>query len=33
MEWQAATLLADTWDAFLDALNRGDLFEQNYAAS
>jgi hypothetical protein len=33
MEWQAAMLLANTWDAFLDALNRGDLFEQNYAAS
>ncbi len=32
MEWKAALLLANTWDAFLDALNRGDPFEQNYPA-
>jgi hypothetical protein len=32
MEWGVATLLATTWDEFLDVLRRGTLFEQKYAA-
>ena len=33
MEWDVAMFLGDTWDAFLDVLKRGRLFEQKYIAS